>query len=368
MVRRWDLTALSSVRILDDVDVIGAGVRDRVAAFAGEVERLAASAPATVGGQPLARAASIYARLGEVGRAGSTVETAASVAMAEASPYFQVINLVFVAQAYARLGRIRDAERYTRRASDLVSVVEDPDWRGQAQAMVVGAMAWTGRQRRGERRARALADPGDRVTALLYIADACPAGAARLVDEAVPVARSITGCVQLVRMLTLLADAMARHRRYDEAWRLAEEAQTAVTDTEPRYHPVAYAEVAIAFAQADQTAVALSMARRADELAGNLGDEGWRQAVTPWVVEAYARTGGMDKAEQCARGLTDSFARACALSRLAIVLAPVNLDDSERIARTIDDEEWHMRMYTFLRSAEAVLNAADDPPRRTQTW
>jgi hypothetical protein len=46
----------------------------------------------------------------------------------------------------------------------------------------------------------------------------------------------------------------------------------------------------------------------------------------------------------------------------------VNLEGAERIARTIDDEEWHTRICTLLRSAEAVLDAADDPPRRTQTW
>lgn len=337
----------------------GNGVHARVAAFAAEAERLVASARDGPHAQPLARAASIYARLGETGRAGAAVEAAASSAMADALPYFQVINLVLVAEAYARLGRIRAAEGCTRQADGLIRAVEDPDWHGQAEAMVAGAMARNGAQRRAERHARVIAAPSARVTALLYIAEACPADAARLVDEAVPATRSITEGVPLVRMLTLVAEAMARYGRYAEAWRLAEEAEKAVADIEPRCQPAAYAQVAVAFARADRPALALSLARRAEEFTTGLDDEGWRQFAMVGVVKAYAHGGDPDGAERRARGLTERYTRACALSDLAVALATTDLDGAERITRTIDDKEWYVRVYALLRAAEAMLDAAE---------
>jgi ATP/maltotriose-dependent transcriptional regulator MalT len=122
----------------------GNGVHARIAAFAAEAERLVAGKQDDLRAQPLARAASIYARLGEAERAGAAVEAAASVATAEVLPYFQVINLVLVAEAYARLGRVRKAEGYTGQADGLVRMVDEPDWHGQSRAMVAGAMARTG--------------------------------------------------------------------------------------------------------------------------------------------------------------------------------------------------------------------------------
>jgi hypothetical protein len=80
------------------------------------------------------------------------------------------------------------------------------------------------------------------------------------------------------------------------------------------------------------------------------------------VVEAYARCGAPDVAERRALELTDSYDRGWALSRLAVALAPVDLDGAERIVGAIDDVERCLRINTLLAVAEVVLDAAGEPP------
>jgi hypothetical protein len=311
---------------------------------------------------PLSRVACVYAALGETEQAERAVGAARELADAAPDTVMQVGNIVDVARAYARLDQVVPAARESRRAEQLVATIRHSPWAAYTQARVAGMLAVTGAPSRAEQLAQSIGPAEERVTGLLLIAEARPQDARRLVDEAERAGRSITEAAQAVRALTRVAEAMALHGRFIDAGQLAEDTERLAAAAEPDRRPGAYAQVAIAFARADQARRAMPLARQADELAAGVADRGIRLGALQQVVEAYARTGDLERAESRALALTDSFARAAALSRLVDVLADAgDIDRAAALAHAVDEAEPHWRLHSLLTVAEAATTIAGPP-------
>ena len=305
--------------------------------------------------EPLARVAFVYAGLGEIKRAERAVGAASELAEAHRVASLRVDSLIEVARAYVRLGRMDVAAVEVRRAELLLDEVRRWPFCSHAGAKVAGMRAVTGSAEVAERQALAISDPAERVVGLLLVAGAAPAGAIRLVDEAERVGRAITAAGTAVQALTRVAGAMTEHGRYADAGRVADEAERLAPDTEPDQRPEAYAQVAIAFARADQAGRARPAALRAERLAMAGADPNIRRRTLQQVVEAHARTGDIERAELLAGALGDSFGRAGARSRLATVLAEAgDLERAASIARAVEPAERLLRLDGLLGVAAAA--------------
>jgi hypothetical protein len=317
-----------------------------------EAEQIIDLLPAGSRVGPLARVARVYTALGEVEQAERTAGAAG--VLADADPTVRVESLVEIARTYVQLGWTDQAAHTLRRAERLVGKAYR-GWQSYEEALLAGALAAVGSAKKAQRRARSITDPDERVRGLLLVAKARPQGAARLVDQAERVARSITEAAPALRALTWVAEAMARQRRYEDAWRVSAEAERIAADAEPDRRPGAYAQVAIAFARADQAGRAIRLALLAEELATAVANRDARMGALVQVVEAYARAGDLALAERHALALADHFHRASALSRLVQALVDAgDLDRAAAHARGIDSAQSLWRLGSLLDVAEAA--------------
>jgi hypothetical protein len=287
------------------------------------------------------------------------------------------------AQVMARLAQVASAEGDAARATRLITeadaLIEQmplPRGRDEALASLAGAVAACGDRQRAEALARQIIDLNIRVARLGGLVTTTAAGgdharAAQLADEAEALIGQLTSPDpgSRARKLTVRAEALiklvatvAASGDHARAARLADRAEALtrqITDPEHQvYRLDIVAELAAVVAVNGDRARAARLAGEAQALARHVTTrnlpwslEGW----LIWLTEALAACGEHDRAEELARQITDLGWRADALARL---LSAVTEDgDHDRAARLAGEAETLIGHITDLRyRAEPVAS------------